>query len=247
MELNINVNESSQEMEFNLDSSHSAEDEKKLENENQLPESLRPYFELVDKDPEHPIAQCLLCVEKKAKNSKCKGFKNSLSNWEAHLSCKHLEECRKYREAKAEEAVKKANNRDCFRPSTSKSRATTGKSQPKITEHFRNDSKRKFPKQHPKQRQITKLLIKSVACASLPLSFVDKPSFRELIEELNKNYAISHRQTIKETHLPFEEKLIVNSITTEMKDLTSVYVIVDIWTNRQMRLFIGLTAHFVEL
>ena len=31
-----------------------------------------------------------------------------------------------------------------------------------------------------------------------------------------------------------------------MKDLTSVYVTVDIWTNRQMRLFIGLTAHFVD-
>ena len=68
MELNINMNESSQEMEFNLNSSHSAEDEK-LENENQLPESLRPYFELVDEDPEYPIAQCLLCVKKKAKNS----------------------------------------------------------------------------------------------------------------------------------------------------------------------------------
>ena len=99
------MNESLQEMEFNLDSSHSAEDEKKLENENQLPELLRPYFELVDKDPEHPIAQCLLCVEKKAKNSKYKGFKNSLSNWEAHLSCKHPKECREYGEAKAEEVV----------------------------------------------------------------------------------------------------------------------------------------------
>ena len=60
MELNISLNESSQEKEFNLDSSHSAEDEKKLENENQLLESLRPYFELVDKDIEHPIAKCLL-------------------------------------------------------------------------------------------------------------------------------------------------------------------------------------------
>ena len=31
-----------------------------------------------------------------------------------------------------------------------------------------------------------------------------------------------------------------------MKDLSSVYVTVDIWTNLQMRLFIGLTAHFVD-
>ena len=146
MELNINVNESSQEMEFNLDSSHSAEDEKKLENENQFSESLRPYFEVVDEDREYPIAQCLLCVKKKTKNSKYKGFKNSLSNWEAHLSCKHPKECRKYREAKAEEAVKKANDRDRFCPSTSKSRATTGKSQPKITERFWSDSKRKYSK-----------------------------------------------------------------------------------------------------
>ena len=69
MELNINMSKSSQEMEFNLDSSHLAKDEKKLKNENQLPESLRPYFELANKDPEHPIAQCLLCV-KKAKNAK---------------------------------------------------------------------------------------------------------------------------------------------------------------------------------
>ena len=184
MELNINMNESSQEMELNLDSSHSAEDEKKLENENQLPESLRPYFELVDKEQEHPIGQCLLCVKKKAKNSKYKGFKNSLSNWEADLSCKHPKKCRKYREAKAEEAVKKANDRDRFCPSTSKSRATTGKSQPKITEHFRSDSKRKYSKQQKKQRQITKLLLKSVACTLLPLPIVDKPSFRELIEEL---------------------------------------------------------------
>ena len=63
------MNKSSQEMEFNLDSSHLAKDEK-LKNENQLPESLRPYFELANKDPEHPIAQCLLCVKKKAKNAK---------------------------------------------------------------------------------------------------------------------------------------------------------------------------------
>ena len=69
MELNINLNKSSQEMEFNLDSNHLAEDEK-LKNENQLPESLRPYFELANKDPEYPIAQCLLCLKKKAKNAK---------------------------------------------------------------------------------------------------------------------------------------------------------------------------------
>ena len=67
MELNISLNESSQETEFNLDSSHSAEDEKKLENENQLPESLRFFFELVDKDPEHPIAQCLLWWRRRQK------------------------------------------------------------------------------------------------------------------------------------------------------------------------------------
>ena len=140
------MNKSPQEMEFNLDSSHSAENEKKLENENQqLPKSLRPYFELVDKDPEHPIAQCLLCVKKKAKNFKYKRFKNSLSNWEAHLSCKHPKECRKYREAKAEEAVKKTKDCNRFCPSTSKSRATTGKSQPKITKHFQSDSKRSIP------------------------------------------------------------------------------------------------------
>ena len=102
-----------------------------------------------------------------------------------------------------------------------------------------------YSKQHPKQRQITKLLLNSVACASLPLSIADKPSFRELIEELNENYAIPYSQTIKETHLPFEKKLIVNSITTEIKDLTSVYATVDIWTNRQMRSFIKFTAHFV--
>ena len=88
--------------------------------------------------------------EKEGKISKYKGFKNSLSNWEAHLSCKHPKESIKYREAKAEEAMKKANDRDRFCPSNSKSRTTTGKSQPKITEHFRSDSKRKYSKQHPK-------------------------------------------------------------------------------------------------
>ena len=121
--------------------------------------------------------------------------------------------------------MKKAKDRDCFSPSTSKNRATTGKSQPKITEHFRSDSKRKYSKQHPKQRHITQLLLKSVTCASLPLSIVDKPSFRKHIEELNENYAIPNWQTIKETHLPFTEKLIVNSVTTEMKDLTSAVVV----------------------
>ena len=123
------------------------------------------------------------CVKKKAKNFKYKSFKNSPSNWEAHLSCKHPKEYRKYREAKAE-GVKKASNRERFCPSTTKSRAITGRPQPKITEHFRSNSKRKYSKQHPKQRQITQLLLKSIACASLPLSIVDKPSFRELIVEL---------------------------------------------------------------
>ena len=31
-----------------------------------------------------------------------------------------------------------------------------------------------------------------------------------------------------------------------MKDLTSVYVTVDIWTNRQTRSFIGFTVHFID-
>ena len=157
-----------------------------------------------------------------------KVFKNSSSTWEAHLSSKHPKECRKYRKVKAKEAVKEAKDRDRFCLSTSKNRATTGKSWPKMTRYFQSDGKRKYFKQHPKQRQITELLLKSAACTSLPLSFVDKPSFHQPIEELNENYAIPHRQTIKETHLPFTEKLIVNSITAEMKDLTSVYVTVDI-------------------
>ena len=70
------MNESSQEMEFNLDSSHSAEDEKKLKNENQLPESLRPYFELVDR--EH-YAVSSLCEEDGCQRL-CTGIlKNQLS------------------------------------------------------------------------------------------------------------------------------------------------------------------------
>ena len=31
-----------------------------------------------------------------------------------------------------------------------------------------------------------------------------------------------------------------------MKDLTSVYVTVDIWTNCQMRSFIGFAVHFID-
>ena len=51
---------------------------------------------------------------------------------------------------------------------------------------------------------------------------------------------------IKETHFPLTEKLIVNCIRVEIKDLTSAYISVDTCTKRQMLLFISFTVHFVD-
>ncbi len=79
----------------------------------------------------------------------------------------------------------------------------------------------------------------------LPLSTVESPGFQHFVAELKPRYAIpSH------THLPtklLKKKMTntLNRVKTDLKRAQCVCLTIDMWSNRQMRSYLGITLHYI--
>lgn len=107
-------------------------------------------------------------------------------------------------------------------------------------------TKEKFTRNDIRQKGITKALINSVACDQLPLSVLESPTFRKLLETAEPKYSIPSRPTVRNTILPNVMQQMENIIQQELSTLNHIYITLDLWTNRNMASFVGMTVHFVN-
>ena len=79
----------------------------------------------------------------------------------------------------------------------------------------------------------------------LPLSLVESPAFKNLIEELDPKYTLPSRKHLSSQLLPAKAKLVTNLMKDELKRVQAICITIDIWSSRQMRSFTGITGHYI--
>ena len=103
----------------------------------------------------------------------------------------------------------------------------------------------KFASSDPQQKKITDALVMFVASDLLPISIVESSHFRHLLECLNSSYAIPSRPHFTDKLLKSKTSEILQKLKLRLHDAVSVNLTIDLWSNRQMRGFLGITAHFI--
>lgn len=125
-------------------------------------------------------------------------------------------------------------------------KVVVSQSQPAINSYFPATSFQKFSSNSVTQRALTKALLNSLACDQLPLNIVESPTFRNLLLTAEPRFTIPSRTTIRNSHLPTATQQMEEAMRQKLAHLSNVYLTIDLWTNRNMTSFLGITVHFID-
>ena len=117
------------------------------------------------------------------------------------------------------------------------------KEQPSISS-FASSTKR-WGSTDPRQLQTDQALVFLVAGNLLPLSLVDSIHFRRFCEAGMPGYQVPCRRTLINKLIKERHALLHNKVEHLAKSAQSICLTIDLWTNRQMKSFIGITGHML--
>ena len=103
----------------------------------------------------------------------------------------------------------------------------------------------KYPSSHPHQILVNDQLVHLIAGNLLPFSLVESPHFRNFVSSLDPHYQVPSRK-FSTTKLIDRKYTEINMHLRELLEQSEqISVTVDVWTNRQMVSFLGMTGHFI--
>ena len=105
---------------------------------------------------------------------------------------------------------------------------------------------KKYSPNGQRQVQLTEALVTFVAGDLMPLSIVESPRFRSLMSLADQRYQLPSRKLLRVKLLPETSAKMKENIVQRLQKASSVCVTVDLWSNRQLRSYIGITAHFIN-
>ena len=123
---------------------------------------------------------------------------------------------------------------------------TTGKALAPITDFGVSCTKKKWSNSDPRQKEMNKLLLCFIAGSLQPLSRVEDPNFQALLNKAQPCYSIPSRKELSSKFLPSQTQQLQEHLRKKFCSVGYVCVTVDLWTNRQMRSYIGITCHFID-
>ena len=105
--------------------------------------------------------------------------------------------------------------------------------------HFSNES--------VKHKQLVDAIGDFICRGLQPLSVVDDPSFRHLLEIAEPRFKLPHRTYFTDTVIPAKYRSTRAIIENQLASVDNCVVTTDLWTSlHQQRAYISLTAHFVN-
>uniref|UniRef100_A0A669DT20 HAT C-terminal dimerisation domain-containing protein n=2 Tax=Oreochromis niloticus TaxID=8128 RepID=A0A669DT20_ORENI len=126
-----------------------------------------------------------------------------------------------------------------------KKRITNEPQQPSISQ-FMDTCTGQYSMTHPQQKAIMNALLSDliIGC-NLPLSIVENKNFRHFLTVVDRKYSPVCRRTIisKTENLAAEKR---SMLKTQLSETDHVSVTVDIWSDRRMRGFLGITVHWIQ-
>lgn len=100
-----------------------------------------------------------------------------------------------------------------------------------------------YSQTHPKQRAITNAIVEDlIVRCNLPLTIIENENFRHFLSVVDPKYtATTYRSVMKQVQGSVAEtRTKLKGIIAEAEEIS---VTVDIWSDRRMRGFLGITAH----
>ena len=104
----------------------------------------------------------------------------------------------------------------------------------------------KYKQNDPKQQRFLRNLPMFVASSLQSFSVVDDEEFRNMIMDLDSRIVCPSRKHLSTKLIPDKALEMQKSLISQLSDCTEISMTIDIWTNRQMRSYIGITAHFIR-
>lgn len=77
------------------------------------------------------------------------------------------------------------------------------------------------------------------------LSVVESPSFKNFVSLLDPKYELPSRKQLSTKHLDKVYTETEHKLKDKLTSVENICLTVDLWSNRQMRGFIGITGHFI--
>ena len=105
--------------------------------------------------------------------------------------------------------------------------------------------KKKYDTKHPKQLMVTDALVDFVAEDLMPLHLIDSLRFQKLLKSLDPQYCLPSRKHLSTTLLTKKYDQLKVQIKNRLKNVKVVNLTIDLWSNRQMRSYLGITAHYI--
>lgn len=117
--------------------------------------------------------------------------------------------------------------------------------QPSISQ-FLDTRVGRYSMSHPQQKAISNAILSDLIIdCNFPLSIVENKSFRHFLAVLDSKYTPVCRRTLTtKTESLAEERR--SKLKTQLSNTDYVSVTVDIWSDRKMRGFLGVTVHWME-
>ncbi len=80
----------------------------------------------------------------------------------------------------------------------------------------------------------------------LPLSTVESPHFKAFVNFLESKYCVPTRKLFSHKMLRDQYELLKNKVLKMLMDANNISITMDIWSNRQMKSYIGVTSHYIS-
>ena len=117
------------------------------------------------------------------------------------------------------------------------------------TEQTSMDSFISHPKKYPtsdlRQKQLTDALVLFVGCDLIPFSVVDSPYFQGLLRAADPRFQMPSRKHLVGTLLRDKFREMESDVMQRLEMTHNVCLTLDIWSSRQMRSYLGISAHYI--
>ena len=104
----------------------------------------------------------------------------------------------------------------------------------------------KYEADNIRQQSITESLLSYLINDLKPLSTVDSPNIRTLVEQLNPKFQMPSRKYVSQILLVDKYNAIHDSVTEMMETIQELNITLDLWSNRQMKSYIGVPCHYIN-
>ena len=130
-------------------------------------------------------------------------------------------------------------------PQILKEKEALSHSQQQTLSHLIKDHK-KYDSKNPKQIQASDALVNFIAEDLIPLAIVDSKKFMKFVEVLDPSYQVPSRKHMSGVLLKKKYAEVKQKVLGKLSKEKYIHLIIDLWSNRQMRSFLGITAHYIS-